>query len=792
VGYDYAVWNASGVHDSNHTFQSLDLDQLVSVSSPPYAIGERYQLVLRAINAAGLQTVVRSKPVLIASPDIQIKVLHESKWVSDVSKLAGSIVASNTTGYLTSLRCNAGTQRYGQQITQSRATSLQSEMLLSSNSEYTVPISCSANADVVSRVWDNAEIYLTATVVLCTGKVSSAVSEEAAHVDTSKPHGGFIHFLDAHGKRVDTHWDATNLMLQWAWLADEQSGIERCELGVIARNSSHEASVYPFTQLSRNQSTTNIILDAGPKSVQAILATLKCRNKAGLWGLVTSSLTIDTSPPEVAQIVHVTQDGHRNMTCQHALDVLAAVWESFTDKESGVDRYEYSVALLNGPEVLGWKDVGNFTTATARGLNLTADMAYVVRVRAWNKAGLSSVASSTGVVARPSQPDIVSVTNDMGDVLPLSTSEKSHFAILHVSVSGYATRVVCSISTSSHTSEVVSVHTRTGNHSVLMTNWNVTCNLSNYMLYSGHAYFIGVSAYACSELDAPSSFLHRVLYDTSAPLNGRVRAERKMSNNSVSHPFSVRNLVGVGYVSENDSLNVSWGSFIDLEDVIVSYNVTLAKCTDKHGLECAHKQKLASLNSSGSSLQIHVKNLTVEHDVPHAVQVAAANSAGLTKTARLVMILDSTPPKPGSVFNTEAGASNIMQASCLSKSDTVAAAWEGFADEESPLVGYEWSAGTSPSGTELVKWTPVDVATTHASSVLDEGTRLEVGATVYVAVRVSCDFASLALLAHTRSLVVCKARSCLLHARIICQVAGYSMFVYHLGHAYASFVRMYS
>jgi hypothetical protein len=735
VAHEYMVSNATSATwptADEGIFTSLGLDQHVLVPTPPNAIGKRYSLVLRATNAAGLQTFVQSKPVLVASPDPQFEVIHKRQWVSNVLELSGSLVVRNTTGFFTSLECSAGTQQFSQQFTQSRRTPVPDDFRLLS-SEHVLPISCSSKMGALSNAWDGAKVYLTATAAFCTGQVKSEASAEA-YIDTSKPHGGSIHFLDDSGKHVHTHWDTTDLRLEWGLLVDEHSGISLCELGVLARNSSHDNVVRPFTKLDANQNATNITLDTGLEKVAAISATLRCQNKAGLWGHVTSDLTIDTTPPQATQIVHVTLDGHRGATCQHALDALRASWESFTDEESGLDHYEYSVVLLDGTEVQEWRSVGSFTSATARGLSLNASTVYVVQVRGWNKAGLSSVASSAGIMARPAQPAIVSVANDMGEQLPLATPEERKVANLHVTVSGYATRVECSISSSSHTSQVSSVHT--GSLGALTQAWNVTCNLSNYTLYSGHTYFISVSAYACSELESPSFFSHKVLYDASAPLNGHVRAE-KIGNYSLKPPFGVQqNLISRGYVSRSDSLNVSWGGFVDVEGPVVSYDVTLRVCTDASASGCVFKSRLATLDGSGNnSLQINAADLRMEHNVRHALQVEAANSAGLSRTRHLVIVMDDTPPQPGRVFNTEVGR-NLTKSACLGRTDALSAAWEGFADEESPLVGYEWSAGRSPSDADLVPWTPVDTHATRASAVLAEGIKLVVRDKVYVAVRV--------------------------------------------------------
>ncbi len=742
VSYGYAVWDAEvpWPEDGEHAFTSLGLNTSVSLATPSYDPGKSYLVAVRATNAAGLQAVAFSQPILISSSGPQFEVFHRLSWVSNVSELTGSILVRNTTGFLISLTCSSGLQQYGEQLTKSSHTPLQGEVM-HPELEYNIPLSCAAPSWVSGRAVDGAQVYLSASAVFCTGQTFTEVSAEA-YLDTSPPSGGFVRFMNEEGKRVDWHWSSSGVMLEWGGFVDKESGIVRCELQVMVRDSdadeANETTLYPFAECTPSSKGTPVSFnqsDDNSGEVQAVTATLRCSNEAGIWGYATSRLMLDATLPVTAPVTHVTQEGVRNVSCQHALDTLSAFWDTFADPESSMHGYEYRIIQNDGATVREWQNVGALTSATARGLDLAANTVYIVQVKGWNRAGLYSVSSSAGIVARPSKPHIMSVTNDAGDLQRVASDHRD-LLLLYVSVSGYATRVVCGIGTSSHTSEAVSVHTRTGDYVTMMTDWNVTCNLSSLPLDSGHAYFIRVSAYACSELDAPSVFSFRALYDVSAPRAGFIRARKLLSENATTSPaLSAYEVDNVTYVSSKDIVKVSWGGFADIEDGIASYDVSLLACTAIELADCSMQAALASLNSSDDSLNVEIHALSLRPHAAYALQVEAIDGAGHRSGRRLGLVLDDTPPTPGHVINTEDDAT-ALETACLSRVLALYAAWGAFSDGESPIVAYEWSAGREPYGTDLVTWTPVDAHVTHAVAELAEGSRLSVGDSVYVTVRV--------------------------------------------------------
>lgn len=96
------------------------------------------------------------------------------------------------------------------------------------------------------------------------------------------------------------------------------------------------------------------------------------------------------------------RDGDQQGTdidAQTSTGSLAANWSGFSDRGSGLERYEWAIGTTpKAVDVRGWQAVGLSQVAVAPGLALRLGRIYYVSVRAWDKAGnVSPVASSDGV-----------------------------------------------------------------------------------------------------------------------------------------------------------------------------------------------------------------------------------------------------------------------------------------------------------------------------------------------------------------------------------------------------------
>jgi hypothetical protein len=120
----------------------------------------------------------------------------------------------------------------------------------------------------------------------------------------------------------------------------------------------------------------------------------------------------------------------------------------------------------------------------------------------------------------------------------------------------------------------------------------------------------------------------------------------------------------------------------------------------------------------------------------NAVHLEAIDGCNLTAHKMSLVRVDATSPSAGRVMSVE-GALDTSESACLGNIGVIYAAWDGFNDQESVIVGYEWCAGRVRYSCDLVLWTPVVGHMTRASANMPEDVKMSVGETLFVAVRVS-------------------------------------------------------
>jgi hypothetical protein len=111
---------------------------------------------------------------------------------------------------------------------------------------------------------------------------------------------------------------------------------------------------------------------------------------------------VDTTPPTVTG---VPRDGLTapDIDFQTSTTMLSANWAGvFADAQSGITNYEWKVGTTpGGSELFDFTPVGIITSATDSSHTLTPGQVYYVTVRATNGVGLTTTATSNGVVVYP-------------------------------------------------------------------------------------------------------------------------------------------------------------------------------------------------------------------------------------------------------------------------------------------------------------------------------------------------------------------------------------------------------
>ena len=247
--------------------------------------------------------------------------------------------------------------------------------------------------------------YYVSVVARNRAGLSSKVCSEGVLYDDSPPVVGVVRDGDG-ANDIDYQTSTSSLSANWDIFTDDHSGIEACYVGIGTSKSTDD--FYPFTLISVGATKhvfSSITMIPGTK----YFVLVRCRNGVRLESTNSSNgITIDTTPPDVGVV--------ETLPYQSSLDVVEAWWSKFSDSESPIDSYSWSIDGQSpmSQDVQPFVDVKLNEAASASNLTLKAFKIYYVTVKAFNKAGLSSVKSSTGLLIDISPPIRGYVLDGMG------------------------------------------------------------------------------------------------------------------------------------------------------------------------------------------------------------------------------------------------------------------------------------------------------------------------------------------------------------------------------------------
>ncbi|XP_076086914.1 uncharacterized protein LOC143057491 [Mytilus galloprovincialis] len=136
--------------------------------------------------------------------------------------------------------------------------------------------------------------------------------------------------------------------------------------------------------------------------------TVTACNTADLCSSVTSDgFIIDNSPPNIGKV----KDGadYIDINYQSLRSYVSATWRGFNDPQSGLDKYSFRVGtLLGGDDIISKSELPLTDIAVFSNTSITDEIPTNIRiyitVRAYNKAGLNSEATSNGFLVDDSPP----------------------------------------------------------------------------------------------------------------------------------------------------------------------------------------------------------------------------------------------------------------------------------------------------------------------------------------------------------------------------------------------------
>eukprot|EP00058_Branchiostoma_floridae_P007081 XP_002592569.1 hypothetical protein BRAFLDRAFT_118907 [Branchiostoma floridae] len=231
---------------------------------------------------------------------------------------------------------------------------------------------------------------------------------------------------------------------------------------------------------------------------------------------------------------------------------------------------------------------------------------------------------------------------------------------------------------------------------------------SPLQLHEGHEYYVSIKAYnGAGMMTMATSWA--VVVETSPPEAGNV----------YDGPTS-GTVNDIDYQDDVTTIHAHWDGFYDPHSAIVSYTWSVGVC--------AGCSDILAPQNVGLLQAVSVDALQLTPGETYYVTVTACNAADLCTTVSSDGVIpDDSPPVAGRVLDGAQGEEASYQASTSS----LAAHWYGFNDPHSGLSHYEWRAGTTPGGSDIVGVTQL-----HLTNVaVKTGLSLPVNTMIYITVK---------------------------------------------------------
>ena len=562
--------------------------------------------------------------------------------------------------------------------------------------------------------------------------------------------------LDAESANALTSVDGGALGVWWDGFADEVSGIDHflVFLGWTAGSDDVAPSVrVPAWQQNISFAGLEDVLSVGGR----VFATVTAVDHVGWSSTVHSrGILVDTTPPIQPSSPHNIIETHINSTAlaganpdQSGADVdilgsteLRVVWGNFTDRESGVVRYEVRVEdhTQEPPSVvLDWSSVGLRTTFVHASLNLLHAHTYRISVRGVNGVGLYSTLRSDGVSVdlQPPAPGHVEdgymhaagdveLTNVVAQVSAHWTGFQSdatsidHFEWCVGTSPGKSDVVAChdvghAVSATARFTGQDSDPTSLDLQALVATAFGPVAaaaavapdNVTPDGLLSAEAvaavpvekrtrllsYYSTVTAVSEVGLRT-TSYSNGVRVDVMPPATGVV-----IDAASPQHPDTA-------VQTSLSTLWASWFGFVDMQTAITHFELSVGSGSgsDDDVLSCM------VVPATASNYTVH--GLDLANGMTYFVTVAAFDEAGnMARNTSSGVLVDATPPDITWVKDSDPTGDDPGSVRSTGANSTVTIAWAAV-DAESGIAGYEVQLCPALLGASgcVLNWTSVPVS----------------------------------------------------------------------------------
>lgn len=634
--------------------------------------GQRYCIKVKAINAAGVQSIVTSSDGFIVDatpPDTRNAEVTDGSEETDIDYQSDTVTISVRWEGIEDRE--SGIKYYQVGLSRNRAGNPDIKPFDNIGKNKTATI---RNLALPSEV-----IYCIVCAVNFAG-LRSCKASDGVLIDPTPPKKGVVY----DGKLepdIDYQSSIRKISANWEGIWDVESRISKFEW-CIGSGFNKKGDIMPYKDVGLathvdSEVPLNLI------SRKKYYVHLRVTNQAGgVTQLSSDGVTVDNSPPVASAIWPGTVS--ENIWLHNIPDktffsakasFIAAYWKHFVEKESELWYYKWAIGTSRcGTQVQPFINIGrvNNCNTTYSDLNVREGVKYYVTVMAINRAGLVSTACSDALVIDRTPPKPGKITTGVSGKLGkrFFTPDEdiaifwNDFLDKESGIFNYRVEVFIP-----NTKIVVFNETREGYVR------NVTIKIQKQQNIEESKFRVRVLCSNKANLTS-TSISETFIVDSSSPVPGKVI----ISENLKKHKR---------FQSNTESITTTWEEFRDEQSPITQYEVGV-------GTSPGH-DNVALFKSVGLRNKISLKTLNLTHAESYYVSVRATNAAGLkTISSSKSVTIDTTPPlaRNGSLMDGVGPRDNDY----FSNETLLSGHWEDVHDPESGIVGTTYCIGTVPYG----------------------------------------------------------------------------------------------
>ena len=468
--------------------------------------------------------------------------------------------------------------------------------------------------------------------------LKKAMYSDGISVDTSPPVTEGVYY-DVELEQNDVPQlmiqnDGGYLAFYWDKPYDTESGISSIEWCAGTKNNS--CNIVSLTPVDPKDTSVKHYISESLASGTNVFVTLAVTNGAGLTSLVvTKALLIDTTPPSVG---NVTVGDTPGTIYFKKGDLITAKWRGFVDGESLLSHFEWAICETSVKyECLSpYVNIGVRTATNIDALGIKYGISYVVIVRAFNKVGLFTEATSNEFIldgALPSAGTVYDGLKRQEDIKYQSSTSQisanwSPFTDVNSRVGDYEMCVGTEPGTCDETTfEGVGI--------------KLTGTITGLSLSHNGTYFVTVRATSDSGYSTTATS-NGIRVDSTPAVGGKVR--------------DGQTLVDIDYQSADTYIYANWDEFQDEESDITQY--TWCAGTGKGTCDIISETDVGDRTSASQQVLPPLPG-----GIPIFVTVSTFNNAGASTTVSSDgFIVDNTPPvlsRVSRIINTDFNSSFI-------------------------------------------------------------------------------------------------------------------------------------